>query len=112
MSQNQTRLEFEQEVRIRALKDPDFRQRLLDNPKEIVEEMSSTLQPGEAKIEVSVYEEEPNTIYLVIPPVQTRSNELSEDELEAIAGGGFWSDFADGFASGFASLTTCTHKFT
>ncbi len=108
MSQSQTRLEFEQEVRIRALKDLNFRQRLLENPKEIVEEMTSSLKPGEAKIEVSVYEEEPNTIYLVIPPVQTRSNELSEDELEAIAGGGFWSDFGKGFRSGALSLTTCT----
>lgn len=108
MSQNQTRLDFEQELRVRALRDPDFRQRLLENPKEIVEEMTSSLQPGEAKIEVSVYEEEPNTIYLVIPPVQERGNELSEEELEAIAGGGFWSDFGEGFRSGLLSVTACT----
>jgi hypothetical protein len=108
MSQNQTRLEFEREIRIKALKDADFRQRLLDNPKLVVEEMTSSLRPGEAKIEVSVYEEEPNTIYLVIPPVQTRNNELSEEELEAVAGGGFWEDFGKGFRSGALSLTTCT----
>lgn len=71
MNQKKTRVEFEQEVRIRAFKDLDFRQRLLDNPKEVVEEISGSLQSGDVQIDVSVYEEEPNTIYLVIPPVQT-----------------------------------------
>ncbi|MGL6338907.1 MAG: NHLP leader peptide family RiPP precursor [Waterburya sp.] len=108
MSQNQTRLEFEQEIRVRALKDPDFRQRLLDNPKGVVEEISGSLQPGDIKIKVSVYEEEPNTIYLIIPPVQTTNSELSEAELEAVAGGGFWEDFGEGFKSGAFTLGTCT----
>lgn len=108
MNPNQTRLEFEQEVRIRALKDPDFRQRLLQNPKRVVEEMTDSLQLGEAKIQVSVYEEKPDTMYLVIPPIPTKNSELSEAELQAVAGGGFWSDFGKGFRSGLLSAGTCT----
>lgn len=106
MSQNQTRLEFEQELRVRALKDQDFRQCLLDNPKKVVEEMSGSSQPEDTKI--SVYVEEPDTIYLVIPPVSTKDSELSDAELEAVAGGGFWKDFGKGFRSGFLSATACT----
>ncbi|VEP18768.1 conserved hypothetical protein [Hyella patelloides LEGE 07179] len=105
MTQNQTRLEFEQEVRIRALKDPNFRQRLLDNPKEVIEETSKSLLPENTKI--SICEEEPGSIYLVIPAMPTKVNELSEAELQAIAGGSDVKTTVKAFASGFFSLTTC-----
>jgi predicted ribosomally synthesized peptide with nif11-like leader len=33
-------------------------------------------------------------------------SELSEEQLDAVAGGGFWNDFGKGFKAGFVSMAT------
>ena len=72
----------------RSAQDENLRRRLLEDPKSAVEqEIGAKLPEG---IEIRVVEETPETIYLVLPPTGStsqRGNELSDRELEAVAGG-------------------------
>jgi Nitrile hydratase, alpha chain len=82
------RTEWERTLVQRSLEDEEFRQRLLDDPKGTLEqELGSALPQG---LEVRVVEESADTIYLVLPsasPVGDQGGELSEEELESVAGG-------------------------
>ncbi len=64
--------------------DPQFKEQLLKNPEKVLKEQGIVLPPGN-KIEVC--ENTEDTFYFVIP--QAPKGNLSEKELEAIAGG--WS---------------------
>jgi flagellar basal body rod protein FlgC len=79
----------------RSLQDEDFRQRLLSDPKGAIEEELETRLPQE--VQVQAVEESAETIYLVLPPAPSRANEqgeveLSDRELEGVAGAGTWGD--------------------
>jgi hypothetical protein len=82
------RAEVERRLVQRSLEDEEFRQRLLDDPKGTLEqELGSALPQG---IEVRVVEESADTIYLVLPSASALGEgggELSDRELEAVAGG-------------------------
>jgi hypothetical protein len=82
------RAEVERRLVERSLQDEEFRQRLLDDPKGTLEqELGSALPEGS---EVRAVQESADTIYLVLPSA-SRVGEgvsLSEEELEAVAGGG------------------------
>jgi hypothetical protein len=81
------RAEVERRIVQRSLEDEDFRQRLLDDPKGAIEqELGTQLREG---IEVRVVEESAQTIYLVLPSASVvgQGGELSEQDLEAVAGG-------------------------
>ncbi len=86
------RSEVERTLVQRSLEDDSFRQRLLDDPKGTVEqELGSRLPEG---VEVRVVEESAQTIYLVLPSASAEGEggELSDEELEAVAGGSWtWS---------------------
>jgi hypothetical protein len=83
----QHRAEVERTLVQRSLQDEDFRQRLLDDPKGVVEqELGRELPEG---VEVRVVEESADTIYLVLPstsPLGGQGGELSDQELEGVAG--------------------------
>lgn len=83
-----SRAEMERRLIERALEDETFRQRLLDDPKGVVEqELESGLPEG---IEVRVVQESLDTIYLVLPRASASGQgggSLSDQELEAVAGG-------------------------
>jgi hypothetical protein len=69
----------------RAQQDPAYRQALLDDPRSALEQaFGHDLPPN---LHVQVIEQAPNTIYLMLPPAQQASEELSEAELDAVAGG-------------------------
>ena len=72
----------------RTLEDESFRQRLLADPKATVEqELGTPLPEG---VEVRALEETADTIYLVLPsasPLGGEGGELSDLELESVAGG-------------------------
>ncbi len=72
----------------RSAQDEELRQRLVTDPKGTVEqELGAKLPEG---IEIRAVEETPETIYLVLPPTASSSQdggELSDRELEAVAGG-------------------------
>ena len=72
----------------RSAQDEELRQRLLDDPKGTVERELGTKMPKE--VEIRAVEETPEIIYLVLPPKAAASledSELSERDLDAIAGG-------------------------
>jgi hypothetical protein len=82
------RAEMERRLVQRSLEDEDFRQKLLDDPKAAVEqELGTRLPEG---VEVRAVEETADTIYLVLPgaSVVGEGEELSDQELGAVAAGG------------------------
>jgi hypothetical protein len=82
-----SRAEMEQRLIQRSLEDEDFRQRLLDDPKGAIEQELGSRLPE--SIEVRVVEESADTIYLVLPSASplSQGSELSDQELDAVAGG-------------------------
>ena len=83
------RAEMERSIVQKSLEDEDFRQMLLDDPKAAVEQELETQLPED--VEVSVVQESAQTIYLVLPsssPLGEGEEELSDQELEEVAGGG------------------------
>ena len=73
----------------RSLQDEEFRQKLLDDPRETLEqELGRGLPEG---LQVRAVEETKDTIYLVLPfasAVGGQGGSLSDQELDAVAGGG------------------------
>jgi hypothetical protein len=86
------RVEVERRLVQRSIEDESFRQRLLEDPRAAVEEELGTRLPE--GVQVNAVEETADTIYLVLPsssPVE-EGGELSDQDLEAVAGGldTFW----------------------
>ncbi|ODH02071.1 NHLP leader peptide family natural product precursor [Nostoc sp. KVJ20] len=84
-TQEFSREEFNANVAAKAWQNVAFRQELLSNPKAaIARELGTTLPEN---LQIHVFEEDTNNIYLVIPPVPQVDEELSEEALEQVAGG-------------------------
>lgn len=71
----------------RAWKDDKFRTELLANPKAVIAREAGAAIPD--NVNIRVIQEDASTRYLVIPanPTEVSEGELSDDELEAVAGG-------------------------
>jgi hypothetical protein len=83
------RAEVERRLVQKSLQDEEFRQRLLDDPKGTLEqELGRGLPEG---VQVRAVEESADTIYLVLPSASPagEGGELSDEALEAVAGGVF-----------------------
>lgn len=77
----------------RAEKDAAFKQQLIADPKSIVESaLGQPLPPG---THVSVHDEEPHTIKLFVETPTCEQGELSDFQLERVAGGGFFKNVRD-----------------
>jgi hypothetical protein len=78
-----TRRELEAQIVARAWADEGFRERLKTDPRGAVQEVTGVKVPE--SIEIEVLEDTPEKGYLVIPLNRVA---ISEDELDAVAGGG------------------------
>jgi hypothetical protein len=84
--QAQTRQDIEARIIAKAWKDEAYKQELLSNPKAVIEREFGVEFPADVKVQI--LEENPTSLYFVLPisPV-TIAQELSQEQLEAIAGG-------------------------
>jgi len=97
MSEASGREQMERRLVQRSLQDEDFRQRLLEDPRATMEQELGVRLPAE--VQVQAVEESADTIYLVLPsasPLGEEGGELSDRELEAVAGAG-WNNPGTGF---------------
>jgi hypothetical protein len=84
---------MERRLVARSLQDDAFRRRLLADPRTAVEEELGTRLPEGVRVEA--VEKTADTICLVLPTTSSlggESGELSDLDLEAVAGGGTWVD--------------------
>jgi hypothetical protein len=93
MSTAMTKREIEEKIIARAWQDASFKQELLSNPRAAFEKEGIPLPQS---IELRVVEESSNTLYFVLPMQPSETGELSEVELESVAGGAWGADGACG----------------
>ena len=87
------RIEREQQVLSRVLSDPAIRTELLENPKTTLESIYGVSFPDGA--DVRVLEEQIGSHYVVLPAnLVEAGEELSDEQLEAVAGGWFFQFLA------------------
>ncbi|HTY42343.1 MAG TPA: NHLP leader peptide family RiPP precursor [Thermoanaerobaculia bacterium] len=68
-----------------ATSNPKYRDALLKDPKGILEKQLNTTLP--AGVKIKAVEETGDTLYVVVPFVPKKGEELSENALEMVAGG-------------------------
>jgi hypothetical protein len=66
-------------------KDPEFKRQVVSDPKGMLERHTGTKLPSQVKI--FIHEEDANTLHLAIPPAPANLAELSDEDLERVAGG-------------------------
>jgi hypothetical protein len=87
MPENLTRGEIQDLLTKFSKSNPKYREALVKSPKVVLEgQMGGKLPDG---VNVKAVEETSNTIYVVVPYVPKPGAELSDNELEAVAGGKF-----------------------
>lgn len=81
---------FETAVTLRAWNDPAFAEQLAQDPVAAINAAFDIELPTD--VDIHVHHESPTTLHLALPQipiVPTSSDELSEDDLERVAGGSF-----------------------
>jgi hypothetical protein len=109
--QSDTQGDMQGRLIAKAWEDETFKRSLLEDPKSTIEKELEVTLPADLKIQV--VEETRDTICLVLPvdPNTLPEAELSEDELEAVAGGAYTPTRVS-LASklgGFGRLNTLTY---
>ena len=85
MSEQLSRGEIQDLLMKFSKSNPQYREALIKNPKAVLEgQMGGKIPAG---VTVKAVEETPNTIYVVVPYVAKAGDELSDGDLEAVAGG-------------------------
>jgi hypothetical protein len=109
MSETASRTEMEHRIVQRTLDDESFRERLLEDPRGVVERKLEAPLPAE--VQVTVVEETPEPIYLVLPHSGSSAGqdpeEVSDQDLEAVAGGAGEHATQDACVSGQNTCSTC-----
>src|SRR5262249_25904275 len=94
-----TRRDLEAKIVALAWKDDAFRKKFLADPKAQFEEKLGTKLP--ASLKMSAHQEDENSLYFVIPMKPKAIGELSDEDLEKVAGG---TDISAGAAISIAIL--------
>lgn len=81
-----SRTAIQQMILDRAASDSQFRDQLVNDPRQAIsDQFGATIPPS---LNIRVLEEQPSEVVLVLPNQQTQSgNTLSDTDLEAVAGG-------------------------
>ena len=66
-------------------KDPEFKKEVVKDPKGMLERHIGQKLP--ANLKVFIHEEDANNLHFSLPPAPSNVTELSDDELEKVAGG-------------------------
>lgn len=89
-----TKQAIENQIYTKAMKDENFRASIKSDPKTVLENEFGVKLPDE--INIHVVENSATDFYLAIPGA-SEQDELSEDELSTVAGGGwFRPNYTDG----------------
>ena len=80
-----TRRDLETALIEKCWKDPEFKKQVVSDPKGMLERHTGQRLPSVVKI--FIHEEDANTLHFSIPPSPANMNELSDEELERVAGG-------------------------
>lgn len=97
MSEKLTRGEIQDLLTKFSKSNPRYRAALLKNPKLVLEgQMGGKIPDG---ITVKAVEETPDTIYVIVPYVPKPGAELSDSELESVAGGKGLGDVLGGLGT-------------
>ena len=78
--------EFEEKAIIKAWKDPAYRKKLLNHPKEALEEIGCKVPKN---MDIKIYEAKENCWTFVLPASPSDINQLSESELKKMAAAGY-----------------------
>ena len=84
------RKDFEAALIARAWKNEEFKKRLLSNPKDVLEEEIAKMGGGKlpADLEVKIFAEDTNHLYIVLPQNPRKTDpELTDEELDSMSGG-------------------------
>lgn len=91
MAEAMTYREMSDAISVQAMKDEGFRDELLADPKGTFEKYSGQAMPE--NVEVYVHENSETATHFVLPP-RISENELSDEDLEKVAGGEFFIGMA------------------
>jgi len=90
-SESLTRQKFEAEIILKAWKDPEYKKRLLESPKAVLQEELRKIRPEltlPENFQVYIHEETPNTVHMTLPANPAEYGNVSGDEwLENASGG-------------------------
>jgi hypothetical protein len=90
LTDRSTRADFEAALIVRALRDAEFKQQLMANPKAAYEAQLASIRAAAKLPEnftVKAFEEKGGVVYFRLPQPPVQGGELSEAELEEVAGG-------------------------
>ena len=84
-TQGTSRRDLETALIAKCWKDPEFKKEVVTDPKGMLERHIGQKLP--ANLKIFIHEEDANNLHFSLPPAPSNLTELSDDELEKVAGG-------------------------